>query len=98
MKALARLPSSEGIAAMQSINVVVINSSFLGTFLGTTLLSLGVVALVLVSRSHPSTMLFLGGAIIYFVGTFLVTMFGNVPITVSDESTVPPRKLPATYY
>ncbi len=28
MKALARVPSPEGIAAMQSINVVVINPSF----------------------------------------------------------------------
>ena len=80
MKALARVPSSEGIAAMQSINVVVINPSFLGAFLGTALLSLGVAVLALVSRSHPSTMFFLGGAILYFVGTFLVTMFGNVPL------------------
>ena len=62
MKALARVPSSEGIAAMQSINVVVINPSFLGAFLGTALLSLGVAVLALVSRSHPSTMFFLGGA------------------------------------
>ena len=34
MKSLARLPSSEGIAAMQSINVVVLNRSFLGLFMG----------------------------------------------------------------
>ena len=80
MKALARVPSSEGIAAMQSINIVVINPSFLGAFFGTSFLSLGVVVLVLVNRSHPSAMLFLGGAIFYFVGTFLVTMFGNVPL------------------
>ena len=35
MKALARLPPGEGIAAMQSINIVVLNPSFLGAFLGT---------------------------------------------------------------
>ena len=80
MKALARVPASEGIAAMQSINVSVINPSFLGAFLGTALLSLGVVVLALVSGSHPSTMFLLGGAIFYFAGTFLVTMFGNVPL------------------
>jgi uncharacterized membrane protein len=34
-KAEARLPAREGIAAMQSINVVVINPAFLGVFLGT---------------------------------------------------------------
>ncbi|MCH8250667.1 MAG: DUF1772 domain-containing protein [Proteobacteria bacterium] len=80
MKALARMPSSEGIAAMQSINIVIINPSFLGAFLGTAFLSLGVVVLVLVSRSHPSVMFFLGGAILYFTGTFLVTILGNVPL------------------
>ncbi len=31
MKALARVPASAGIGAMQSINVVVLNASFLGT-------------------------------------------------------------------
>ena len=47
MKALARMPSSEGIAAMQSINVVVINPAFLGAFIGTALLSVTVLVLVL---------------------------------------------------
>jgi len=80
MKALARVPSPEGIAAMQSINVVVINPSFLGAFMGTALLSVGVVVLMLVSRGHPSAMFFIGGAVFYFAGTFLVTIFGNVPL------------------
>lgn len=80
MKSLARVPASEGIAAMQSINVVVINPSFLGAFMGTALLSVGVVVLMLVSRSHPSAMFFIGGAVFYFAGTFLVTIFGNVPL------------------
>ena len=35
MKALARLPSAEGIAAMQFINVVILNPVFLGAFVGT---------------------------------------------------------------
>lgn len=80
MKALASLRSPEGIAAMQSINVTVINPSFLGVFLGTALLSLALAVLVLQSYSHPSAIFFLGGAICYFAGTFLVTMFGNVPL------------------
>ena len=41
MKALARVPAAEGIAAMQSINVVVLNPSFLSAFIGTAVLSLG---------------------------------------------------------
>ena len=80
MKALARVPSANGIAAMQSINVVVINPSFLGAFMGTAVLSLGIIGLVVVRWNHPSAMFFLGGAICYFAGTFLVTMFSNVPL------------------
>ena len=80
MKALGRVPSSEGIAAMQSINVVVINPSFMGAFMGTALLSLGVIWLAVARWSHPSAIFFLGGAILYFVGTFLVTIAGNVPL------------------
>jgi uncharacterized membrane protein len=80
MKALARVPSSEGIAVMQSINVVVINPSFIGAFMGTALLSIAVIVLVLMNGIHPATMFFIGGAVFYIVGTFLVTMFGNVPL------------------
>jgi uncharacterized membrane protein len=80
MKSLARVPPAEGIAAMQSINVVVINPSFLGAFIGTAALSLVLGSLALTGWSHPSANLFLGGAIFYIVGTFLVTMLGNVPL------------------
>jgi uncharacterized membrane protein len=80
MKALARVPSPAGTAAMQSINIVVMNRSFLGAFMGTAVLSLGVIGLTLVRWSDPSAMFFLGGAVFYIVGTFLVTMLGNVPL------------------
>ncbi len=80
MKALERLPSAEGIAAMQSINVVVLNPSFLGTFFGTAVLSLGTGGLALAGWDRPSAPFFLGGAIFYLVGTFLVTVLRNVPL------------------
>lgn len=38
MRALGRLPAPQGIAAMQSINIVVINPVFLGVFVGTAAL------------------------------------------------------------
>ena len=83
MKALSRLPASEGIAAMQSINVVVINPSFLAAFIGTAVLSLCAVATAVVCWGRPAAPLLIGGAIFYLVGTFLVTAFGNVPL--NDE-------------
>jgi len=80
MKALARRPSAEGIAAMQSINVVVINRSFLGAFMGTAVLSLVMAGFAISGWSHPAASFFLGGAIVYIVGTFMVTALGNVPL------------------
>lgn len=80
MKALARVPSAEGIAAMQSINVVVINPSFLGVFMGAAVLSLGMVVLAWQNWENPSAPFLLAGAMLYLVGTFLITMIGNVPL------------------
>ena len=80
MKALANLSSSEGIAAMQSINVVVLNPSFLGTFTGTAVFSVVAAAFAIKEWVSPSAPFVLAGALLYLVGTFLVTAFGNVPL------------------
>ncbi len=80
MKALARLPGEEGIAAMQSINVVVINASFVGVFIGTTLLSLGSIGIAIANWGRPSAYYFLAGSLCFLFGTLLVTGLGNVPL------------------
>ena len=64
MKALARVPSHEGIAAMQSINVVVLNPSFLGVFMGTTVISVLVAALAIKGWATPPAPYFLAGALL----------------------------------
>ena len=79
MKALARRPAAEGIAAMQSINVAVINPVFLGTFLGTAALCLLVMVASLWRWHSPGTVYVLVGSALYLVGTFFVTMVCNVP-------------------
>jgi uncharacterized membrane protein len=79
MKALNALPPPQGIAAMKSINVVVLNPSFLGVFLGT---AVGCVALVICSMfgwDKPGAALALVGSVLYLVGTLLVTIICNVP-------------------
>lgn len=80
MKALGRLPAAQGIAAMQSINVVVINPAFLGTFFGTGLLCLILAALVVARWGAPEVVYTLAGSVIYIAGSILVTVFGNVPL------------------
>jgi len=80
MKALARVPCAEGIGAMQSINVVVLNPSFLGAFMGTAVVSLGAGGLALAGWGRPSAPFFLAGALFYLVGTSLVPALATVPL------------------
>ncbi|MFT5287017.1 MAG: putative membrane protein [Planctomycetota bacterium] len=80
MKALERLPSLQGIAAMQSINVIVINPGFLGIFIGTAILSLGSVVVAYTQWGTTPSAYLLGGSICYLVGTLLVTVAGNIPL------------------
>lgn len=79
MKALGRIPSSQGIAAMQSINITVINPWFLSVFLGTAAVSVLIVVTSFWYWSEPETAYLLSGALTYFIGTFLVTIVFNIP-------------------
>ena len=79
MGALGRLPPPQGIAAMQSINVVVINPWFMTTFLGTAVLCAAIAVASLMRWHDPGAVYLLAGAVLYFAGTFLVTMVFNVP-------------------
>lgn len=75
MKALAELPAAQGVAAMQRINIVVINPWFMAAFMGTLLLSIACLAVALMTAS--SALLVAG--LLYAVGTFGVTGAFNVP-------------------
>lgn len=79
MKALARVAPGEGMAAMQSINVTVLNPVFLGVFVGTAAASVAAVAASWLRRGDPGAAWLLAGGLLYLVGTFLVTLVFNVP-------------------
>lgn len=79
MQALSRLPPEGGIAAMNAINDVILNPLFLGAFMGTALLSLGLIAVALIWGGQGSYLLAAGG-LVYLVGTLAVTMVFNVPL------------------
>lgn len=79
MKAFARLPPAEGMAAMQSVNVAVLNPLFLGVFVGTAALCAVAAVLSLLRWNDPGAAWLLAGALLYLVGCFLVTMVFNVP-------------------
>ena len=80
MSALARLPSPQGIAAMQSINITVINPLFMLAFLGTAIACVLLTITTLLKWQQPSAAYLLAGSLLYLMGTFLVTMFFNVPL------------------
>ena len=79
MRAFARLPPGEGIAAMQSVNVAVLNPLFLTVFVGTAVVSLLAVISAFLRWNEPGAGYLLTGGLLYLIGTFLVTAAFNVP-------------------
>jgi uncharacterized membrane protein len=79
MRALARIAPAQGIAAMQSINVAVINPVFMIAFLGTGAACAALIAVSLWSWRGPASALAIAGALLYLIGTLGVTMLCNVP-------------------
>jgi uncharacterized membrane protein len=79
MAALARLPAAQGIAAMQSINIVVINPRFMGAFLGTGLLCAALLAAIPIVAPHPGAAWLVAGSLLYLLGSIGVTLRFNVP-------------------
>jgi uncharacterized membrane protein len=79
MKALSRLAPGQGIAAMQSINVVVLNPWFLGPFMGTAVICLVLIVVSLFGWREPESILRIAGGLLYLLGTFGVTAAFNVP-------------------
>jgi uncharacterized membrane protein len=86
MRALGRLPPAGGVAAMQSINVAVLNPVFFAAFFGTAALSLALAVAALVGWSVPYL---LADSLLYLVGTILVTIVFNVPLNNRLASVTP---------
>jgi uncharacterized membrane protein len=80
MGALGRLPAAQGISAMQSINVVVINPWFFAAFFGTAAACALLAVAALFTWQQPGSAALLAGALLYLVGTFLATIVFNVPL------------------
>jgi uncharacterized membrane protein len=89
MQALGKIPAPQGIAAMQSINVVVLNPLFLGVFVGTAMVCVLGLIDSLVRWQTPGAAYVLAGSALYLVGTFLVTRVFNVPRNDALASVVP---------
>lgn len=79
MRALAQVPASHGVSAMQRINVAVINPLFLGVFTGTAILAASCVVASFFPWSAPRSPFILAAGLLYLAGSFFVTAACNVP-------------------
>ncbi len=80
MKALGRLQPEQGIAAMQSINVTVLNPWFFTVFFGTGAGCIFLAIFALLNWSGPVATHLAVGSMLYIVGSIFVTMVFNVPL------------------
>jgi uncharacterized membrane protein len=80
MTAFGRIGQTAGIAAMNAINAVIVQSLFLPVFLATTATSAALAVLALLRWGEPGAMAMLAGGVLYVLGMFVVTMIFNVPL------------------
>jgi len=80
MSALARIQPVQGITAMQSINITVINPLFMAAFLGTATACIFLTISSLSKWHQPDAAYLLLGSLLYLIGTFGVTIVCNVPL------------------
>ena len=78
MTALARLPAPQGIAAMQSINVLAVTPWFMTALFGTGAACLLLAISTVFAWQRPGAGYVLVGSLSYLLGTILVTIAFNV--------------------
>jgi uncharacterized membrane protein len=79
MEALGRLRPSEGAAAMQAINITVINPLFMSALFGTGLASLVLVGWGVADLDEPYAGWLIAAGALYLIGEVALTMGYHVP-------------------
>ncbi|MFJ8080449.1 DUF1772 domain-containing protein [Streptomyces sp. NPDC096205] len=79
MRALAALPSAQGVAAMNAINRAAPRPAFMAVFLGTAVVAVAVAVVTFVVWPGEGKAELLLGSALYGFGSFGVTVVANVP-------------------
>lgn len=79
MPALGRLPTPQGIAAMQAINVTAVTPPLMIALFGTAVVCLGIAVEAVMMWGTPGSGLRLFAALLYLLGVVGVTVVCNVP-------------------
>jgi uncharacterized membrane protein len=80
MKALGKTQPTQGISAMQSINITILNPLFLLIFMGTAVTSIFLPVSLLWRGEQPNSIFLIIGSLSYIVGVMGVTIVFNVPM------------------
>jgi uncharacterized membrane protein len=79
MPALQRLPTAQGVAAMQSINVTAVRAPFMLVFGGTALVCVALIVVALRALGEPYAPWLIAGAVLYLLGVVGLTIAFHVP-------------------
>src|SRR5918994_7361499 len=79
MKALARLPAEQGVAAMQAINMAAVTFAFMAALFGTAVACGALVVWALFAWGEGFAPYLLVGSALYLIGTILLTIAYHVP-------------------
>jgi uncharacterized membrane protein len=79
MRALAALPPTQGVAAMNSINVCAVRPAFMLVFTGSAVVCAVIAMVTLVVWPDDGTVELLVGSALYLFGVFGLTLVANVP-------------------
>jgi uncharacterized membrane protein len=80
MDVFARLPDRQGMAAMQSVNIIIEKSTFMLPLVLTALSSLVLAVIAFRNLGGAGSGFVIAGSLLYLIGSFGVTMFFNVPL------------------
>lgn len=89
MAAFGKLTPATGIAAMQSINIEILNPGFAAVFFGTSAISALLALVALFNLAQAWSLPLLAGSLCYIVGSLLVTIVFNVPLNNRLAAAVP---------
>ena len=95
MTALSRIDPSSGAAAMNSMSVEIVRSSFIPLFMATTVTSAILAVAAFFRLGDPGSFFILAGGVVYVFGMFVVTMMFNVPL--NDALAANPATVWQTY-
>lgn len=80
MQAFDKLPAGSAIASMQRINEVILNPLFFLAFFGTAVICVALLIVYIPRLGEPRAVLACSGALVYLLGSIVVTMVFNVPL------------------